>query len=305
MPKVSVILPTYNRAEFLRSAIESVLKQTYTDLEIIVSDDKSTDHTEEVVRSFKDERIKYIRNKGNKGVSAARNSAIMASKGEYIAFLDDDDEWLPDKLKRQVEVLDHSRPNTCGIHSNLLVIDKTTGNIIPFDPVTKKFKGNLLNQFSIGDPIRTSTVIIRKRCLDEIGLFDETISYMEDRDLWVRLSINWDFEYISKSLIKYYVHGNAQLSQNLDAQTAGQEKILERYPHLFKKNKKYYGESYVQLGVWYCQLKKMKEGRKNIVKGIKIYPSNTIAYFHLFSSFLGPSNYQRMRKFYKSAQLKF
>jgi len=130
MPKVSVIIPTYNRAEFLRSAIESALTQTYTDLEIIVSDDKSTDHTKEVVRSFIDERTKYIRNKGKKGVSAARNSAILASKGEYIAFLDDDDEWFPDKLQRQVEVLDHSRPNICGVHSNLLEIDKMTGKII-------------------------------------------------------------------------------------------------------------------------------------------------------------------------------
>ena len=101
----------------------------------------------------------------------------MASEGEYIAFLDDDDEWLPDKLQRQVEVLDKSQPNICGVHSNLLVIDKMTGKIIPYNPGTKKLKGNLLNQLSIGDPIRTSTVLIRKRCLDEVGLFDETISY--------------------------------------------------------------------------------------------------------------------------------
>ena len=303
MPRVSVIIPTYNRAEFLHSAVQSALNQTFKDLEIIVSDDKSTDHTKEVVRSFKDERIKYICNKGNKGVSAARNTAILASKGEYIAFLDDDDEWLPDKLQRQVEVLDKSQTKICGVHSNLLIINKMTGKSIPYNPNTKKFKGNLLNQLLIGDPLRTSTVLVRKRCLDEIGLFDETISYMEDRDLWIRLSKNWDFEYISEPLIKYYVHGNAQLTRNLEAQTEGKEKLLERYQHLFKKNKWYYGQSYIQVGVWYCQLKKMKEGRKNIIKGIKIYPFKTIAYFHLLSSLLGPNNYQRMRKLYKSSQL--
>jgi len=128
---------------------------------------------------------------------------------------------------------------------------------------------------------------------------------MEDRDLWIRLSINWDFEYISKPLIKYYVHGKAQLSQNLEAQTAGTEKLLERYQNLFKKKKKsYHSQSYIQLGTLYFQLKKMNAGRKNIIKGIKIYPFKTIAYLHLFSSLLGPSNYQRVRKLFKSAQLK-
>ena len=125
MPKVSVIIPTYNRAEFLRSAIESALSQTFKDLEVVVADDKSTDHTREVVESFKDRRIKYILNEGKKGPSATRNTAILASEGEYIAFLDDDDEWLPDKLQRQVEVLDKSQPNICGVYSNRLFIDKT------------------------------------------------------------------------------------------------------------------------------------------------------------------------------------
>ena len=110
MPKVSVIIPTYNRAELLPLAIKSALNQTFNDIEIIVSDDKSTDDTREVVRSFADERIKYVLNKGKKGPSATRNTAILASEGEYIAFLDDDDEWLPDKLQKQIgdmEALKH------------------------------------------------------------------------------------------------------------------------------------------------------------------------------------------------------
>ena len=143
--KVSVIIPTYNRAEFLRSAIESALNQTYTDLEIIVSDDKSTDHTREVVKSFKDNRIKYILNEGNKGPSATRNTAILASKGEYIAFLDDDDEWLPDKLQSQVEVLDKSQVKICGVYTNRLFIEKASGKIISDNPGI-----GLLNGYSVG-----------------------------------------------------------------------------------------------------------------------------------------------------------
>ena len=303
MPKVSVIMPTYNRAEFLRSAIESVLKQTFKDLEIIVSDDKSTDHTRELVKSFKDRRIKYMLNNSKRGPSATRNTAILASEGEYIAFLDDDDEWLPDKLQRQVEVLDKSPSNVCGVYSNRFFIEKKTGKIISVIPKTEEVKGNLLYQLAIKSPIHTSTVVIRKLCLDEIGLFDETISYMEDRDMWIRLSMNWEFEYISSPLIKAHVHDHGNLSQNLEGQTAGREILLERYRHLFKKNKESWGKLYVILGAQYCQLKKMKKGRKNIIKGIKIYPLNTIAYLHLLSSLFGPSTYQRLRRFYKSAQL--
>jgi glycosyltransferase involved in cell wall biosynthesis len=299
--KVSVIIPTYNRAEFLRSAIKSALRQTFTDFEIIVSDDKSTDHTREVVRSFKDRRIKYLLNEGNKGPSATRNTAILASKGEYIAFLDDDDEWLPDKLQRQVEILDKSQANICGVYSNRLIIDKTTGKVISDNPGTDRLTGNLLYQLAVKSPIHTTTVLIRRKCLDEVGLFDETISYMEDRDLWIRLSMNWEFEYISQPLVRAYIHGNAHLSKNLEGQTEGREKLLEKYQYLFKKNKKSWSELYVCLGAQYCQLKKMKSGRKSLIKGIKIYPFSTISYLHLFSSLFGPSYYQRLRKFYKSA----
>jgi glycosyltransferase involved in cell wall biosynthesis len=303
MPKVSVIIPTYNRARLLRTAIESARNQTFKDFEIIVSDDKSTDHTREVVESFNGPRIKYVRNEGRKGPSATRNTAILVSEGDYIAFLDDDDEWLPDKLQMQVELLDSSLSNICGVYSNRLIIDRKADKVLSDDPEPEKYKGNLLFQLMIKSPIHTSTVIIRKSCLDEIGLFDETISYMEDRDMWIRLSMKWDFEYISKPLTKAYIHGFAHLSHNLEGQTAGREKLLERYHDLFKKNRKSLGAQYLCLGAQYCQLRQMKKGRNNILKGIIKYPFNKIAYLHLFSSFFGPSNYQRLRNCYKSTQL--
>lgn len=184
------------------------------------------------------------------------------------------------------------------------MIDRLTDKIISTNPETDEMKGNLLFQLMIKNPIHTPTVLIRKRCLEKVGLFDETISYMENRDLWIRLSMHWDFEYIPRPLVKIYVHGRAHLSHNLEGQTAGRGKLLERYQHLFEKNKESWGKLYLCLGAQYCQLKQMKKGRKNIIKGIKIYPFKTIAYLHLFSSLLGSNNYQRVRKFYKSAQLK-
>ena len=126
--------------------------------------------------------------------------------------------------------------------------------------------------------------MLRKNCLDEVGLFDETMSYMEDRDLWIRLSLKWAFEYINDPLSIAYVHKLGHLSESLAGQTAGREKLLKRYNKLFSKDKKSWSKLHLLQGAQYCQLKEMKKGRRNFIKAIKIYPFNLNAYFHLFSS---------------------
>ena len=112
-PKVSIILPTYNRAHIIEKAIQSVLNQTYQDFEIIIIDDGSKDDTKKIIRGFqeKDNRIKYIRFEENKGAAAARNAGIKMSKGEYITFQDSDDEWLPEKLEKQMKIIETSSEN--------------------------------------------------------------------------------------------------------------------------------------------------------------------------------------------------
>jgi glycosyltransferase involved in cell wall biosynthesis len=297
--KVSVIIPTYNRAEFLRSAIVSALNQTFKNIEIIVADDKSTDNTKEVVESFKDRRIKHITNKINMGPSATRNSAILASKGEYIAFLDDDDEWVPEKLQKQIELLDKSSPDICGVYSDRLIIDRSSNKIVSEGLQTKKVRGNLLSQLVMCNQINTCTVLLKRRCLDKVGLFDETISYMEDRDLWIRLSLNWDFEYINEPLTRTYLHKQGHLSARLKEQTEGRKKLLTKYGDLFNQDKNTWSKLHILQGAQYCQLKDMTKGRKNFVKGIMIYPFNFNAYFHLFSALLGANVYHRLRKFFR------
>jgi glycosyltransferase involved in cell wall biosynthesis len=298
MPKVSVIIPTHNRADLLQSAISSVLNQTFNEFEIIVIDDHSTDSTSSVVAGFNDQRIKYIQNKGKNGPSVARNLGINNARGEYIAFLDDDDEWLPAKLEKQTGILDVSPKKVCGIYSRPLLIDKRTGKTFSENSGFPQLKGNLLSQLLIKNPIHTCTLVVRKKCLDQIGLFDETMRYMEDRDLWIRLAMRWDFQYIDEPLTKTYHHGLSHLSGNLEGQTQGREILLNRYQHLLKKNKKSWAKLHVGLGAQYCQLGKMKKGRRNLLKGMLIYPFNPIALFHFFSSLLGAGNYQRIRNYY-------
>ena len=102
--KISIVIPTYNRVDFLPKAIQSVLNQTYRNWEMIIVDDGSTDNTEEIVKGYKESRIQYIVHKYNLGLSAARNTGIKKSRGEYIAFLDSDDEWFPEKISCQMNI---------------------------------------------------------------------------------------------------------------------------------------------------------------------------------------------------------
>lgn len=299
MPKVSVIIPTHNRAELLFTAISSVFGQTFEDWEMVIVDDHSTDKTRIVVEGFADDRVKYIKNTGKNGPSVSRNLAISAAAGEYVAFLDDDDEWLPQKLEKQIGILDTCTKKVCGIYSNRLMIDKQTGKTFSEDPGAETLKGNLLSQLMIKNPIHTSTLVIRKACLDKIGVFDETMRYSEDKDLFIRLSIYWDIEYVNIPLTKAYYHGNSHLSRNLEGKIHGREVILRRYEHLYRKNRKSWSKMYVCLGAEYCQLSNMKEGRRNLIKGIKIYPFSKIAVFHYFSSLFGKNGYKSIRKIYK------
>ncbi len=296
MPRVSVIIPTYNRAEYLRSAIASALNQSYEDFEIMVVDDNSRDNTQEVVSSFQDKRVIYIRHEKNKGVSAARNTGIRDSNGEYVAFLDDDDEWLPDKLHKQVELMDKSSSRVCGVYTGCLGIDRSSNAVLYKHEESDKRRGNLLDMLAITNPVVTPTVLLRKKSLEEIGLFDESISFMEDRDLWIRLSMKWDFEYIDEVLVKFYMHDRHKLTRNIEAQTLGRETMLERYGNLFSKNKKRYSQYYFTQGMQNFHLKNMKESRKNIMRAIVLYPYSITYYFYFLILLLGSSSYQHLRK---------
>ena len=123
MAKVSVIVPTHNRADYLSAAIESVLEQTFQDFELLVVDDASTDTTAALVSSFSDSRIKFIRLDMNRGGSAARNQGILSSRCDYIAFLDDDDAWTPEKLELQVELLDRAPAEVGAVYTGYTMVD--------------------------------------------------------------------------------------------------------------------------------------------------------------------------------------
>ncbi len=202
-PTVSVILPTYNRAAMLAEAIASVRAQTFADWELIVVDDGSTDETEATVRALTREepRLRYLRQPQG-GVSKARNAGIKATQGRYVAFLDDDDMYLPEKLALQVAHLTQ-RPGVGFVYgqNEWVTREGKSLGVHPQQPA-----GNLRELFE-HCAVTLQTVLCRRGLLTQAGGFDESLSIGEDYDLWLRLARLTKFEFMPRVLVRYRVHG--------------------------------------------------------------------------------------------------
>jgi Glycosyl transferase family 2 len=183
MPRISVILPTYNRAHLVTEAIESVLKQTFTDFELIVVDDGSTDDTEEVVHAFTDPRLRYLKQL-NGGASAARNTGVQTATGEFIAFLDSDDLFLPEKLSLQMAKVDDN-PKVGLVYGKYLSSIGSEGSLKIAGVCYPQLE---LRRLLLGPVFHWSTVLVRRLLLEEVGKFEETFGG-EDWELTLRLAL--------------------------------------------------------------------------------------------------------------------
>jgi glycosyltransferase involved in cell wall biosynthesis len=290
MPKVSVIIPTYNRAEQLKLAIGSVLSQSFQDFEIIVVDDASRDNTPEVVAGFKNDRIRHIRHGTNKKISASRNTGILNSRGKYIAFLDDDDAWLPEKLEPQVRLLEDSPATTGAVYSGFYKIDKSSGNTL--GKITPTKRGDIFQDLLTGNWIATSTVLLRKECFQKVGLFDESMVFGEDYDMWIRISQEFHFDYIGNPLAYYHFHDN-NCSNNYELVIRGMESNNRKYEKFFVLRKKFYSDRYHSLGMFYCFIGNVRKGREAFLKAIRLYPFDVRYYFRLSTCLLGAEKFRK------------
>lgn len=205
-PLISVILPTYNHGQFLRKAIESVLDQTYKNVELIIVDNYSKDNTEEIVKTFANDRVKYYKFRNNGVIAASRNHGIKHSCGEYVAFLDSDDVWHTQKIEKQLPHFE--APGIVGVASEAKLVAETPYyrkkkfGRSKFKYVTYEYK-DILN----GSQIFTSSVIVRKEMLERVGLFneDKDLFAIEDWDLWLKMSKYGSFRILKQPLLDYLV----------------------------------------------------------------------------------------------------
>jgi glycosyltransferase involved in cell wall biosynthesis len=210
MPKVSIIIPTYNRERYVVKAIDSVLRQTFKDYEIIVVDDGSTDNTKEVVNQYGN-RIRYI-HQANSGVSAARNTGIKHARGEWLAFLDSDDEWLADYLYKQMKSLD-SHPTVCMQVTDSLFIDLNgdTRRYFNMNRSLAEFHGKDYLFFEQPfrflikhGPWQIGSTVIRRDAIMKAGLFNTSLSLSEDLDLMARVALQGPLGMIREELVHVY-----------------------------------------------------------------------------------------------------
>lgn len=222
-PKVSIIIPTCNRANYLAEALNSVQSQTYNDFELIVVDDGSTDDTEEIIKKTS-QKIKYFYQE-NKGVSAARNKGILNSSGEFISFLDSDDLWEKRKLEKQVDFFNENREAKICYTDEIWIRKGMRVNQM------KKHAKHSGGIFEMSLPlciISASSVMIKREVFNKVGLFDESLQVCEDYDLWLRISKEFPVYFIPEKLIIKRGGHKDQLSKKYWGMDRFRIKVLEK-----------------------------------------------------------------------------
>ena len=224
MEEIAVIIPTYNRCDLLKRAINSVIKQTITPKEIIIVDNGSTDQTYQMVSSLFPEINYFIEKK--RGVSAARNKGILESKSKWIAFLDSDDTWKPTKLEKQMEFSTFNQDKYRIIHT-----DETWYRNKKFLNQLKKHKksgGNIFKNSLQLCCISPSSVVLKKQIFEEYGLFDENLEVCEDYDMWIRITSKEEVGFLDSPLVLKYGGHSDQLSKKFWGMDRFRIKSLEK-----------------------------------------------------------------------------
>jgi glycosyltransferase involved in cell wall biosynthesis len=236
LPLVSAIIPTRNRPQMLIRAVKSVFQQTYPNIELIIVDDKSEYDVEFFIQKemgFRSCRV--LKNIRNTGASGARNTGFYESRGEYIGFLDNDDEWMPQKIEKQVEALQNS--------------DSRVGIVCTHDIIycgrtmrtrCRKLEGNVYTELCKNHTAgNTSSPLIRRSVLEDIGLFDEYLPAAQDTDLWIRISKYYEFVTIEEPLVLIHHHDSDRITSNRRRQIHGAYALLSKHWKEFPVRRKY------------------------------------------------------------------
>lgn len=294
-PTVSVIIPTYNRAHLVGRAIESVLNQTYKDFEIIVVDDGSTDNTEEVIKQFQkqDKRIKYLLHEKNRGGSAARNTGIKAVEGEYITFLDSDDEWLPEKLEKQIIMFQSLEDKIGFVYVGSFIEEQNTGRkMIAKRPFLKKPAHAYKRMLAKNLPGTCSTIMVRSDIFTEVGGFDEQLTSQQDWDFSLRVARDYQIVCVPEYLVRRYRQGD-QISANLGQTMTGVKAFIGKHHGELEKRPWIYGKhlaGLAQLQFLYSQ----KLGWRTALKALRLNLLQPKLILALTLSLLGRKLYRKV-----------
>lgn len=286
MPKVSVVIPTYNRRDRIKRSVDSVLAQTFDDFELIIVDDASQDDTVAVLETIEDPRIRIVRHETNKGAGAARNTGFREAATDWVAYQDSDDEWLPTKLERQVALLDAAAPGTVACYCGMLVLgdaetllaDPTRVKYLPFfrdpDHVAGRISDDLLNHRT---RISTQTLVCRRDVLFAAGGFDESMKALEDWDVSIRIAERGPIVFEPEPLVLQRFSANSLTRSNRNRVEA-QEQVFAKYESQLRDSPADYALHCRIIGGGHRQNGDFGKARDWLMRAINAEPANVRHY---------------------------
>ena len=301
-PLISVVIPTFNRAKQVEAALKSVLAQTYREFEVIVIDDGSTDGTGEAIRelispqSNDASQVRYFF-QPNQGQSAARNKGTEEARGEWIAFLDSDDVWLPEKLEWQVRAVEQFKGKCCACITDARLVDNLGMDTTAFHQSRKHYEETLgMESEAVGnlvkcrDPFWVSTLLVRTDVVKQVGWFDLHLGYAEDHDFLFRLSLVTTFCYVNKPLSLLDRSKSPQGSicrpwDKVEVRLRGSQSMFEKWlnldsglpPEVRKTIMRSLRQVYSAWANWYLEHGRYDEARQAVCNALKYEPTTTLA----------------------------
>ena len=288
-PRVSVVVPTHNRGPVLSRAIESVLAQSEQRFEILVVDDGSPNNEQlDIVTMYRDSRLHYSRLPTRRGPAAARNLGVRNAHAPYVAFLDDDDEWLPEKLAWQLAILDRAESHIGAVCTARYTVNQRTGTIEETRCSVADFDRPLFRNI-----ITTSSMVVRRECFDKIGFFDEALEASSDYDMWLRLSRAYRIYYLDEALVRYFLHGG-QISADFAKKARSTTRLLEKHAEVLSQDRKAFSRKHVALGISRGRSGDIRGAQRAFLKSIRLDPLGRSGYVCLALSFFGAKRFREV-----------
>lgn len=296
--RVSVIIPTFRRSDYLVRAIRSVVNQSYKNIEIIVVDDNQgndvfrSEVKLQISRNFANEALTYIEHSTNKGLPAARNTGIREATGEFIAFLDDDDEWLPEKVEKQMALF-KSLPENYGVVScgwNLIhSVNNYEKQVYP------NARGNLSKILGLNHFSPPSMIVVKKSFLELVQGFDEDFRWRQDVELYFRLSQYCLFDFVDECLVNYYFH-EGSMSRNAEQRLNAINQFIDKHKIKLLENKLPWSEIHERKGDLAASSGKILVSTKAFVIAFRNRPTRFKILGKLVASFFGALIYKKIRR---------
>lgn len=301
MAAVSILTPTYNRADLLPRAVRSVLAQTFGDWELLVVDDGSTDGTGEVLEEFRDARIRYLP-RPHRGIATSRNDALANATAPLLAFLDSDDFWDPQKLERQYAFFQSASPEVAVLYTGCRYIDDD-GRLLRIVTPPPMGRGRVFDRLLYTHWIIFSTVMVRRQAIEAVGTFNETLVRGSDREWLLRMAHRFAFDFLPEPLAHFRIHPPTSMIANVPARILATETILNQYAEELRWRPRLLAHKYVTLGRLYLRAGDALSARRAMRQAIAVSPGSLRAYLHLALSYGGWIRWTRLSIARKSRRM--